>query len=259
LVSNVKIIGLHPISWIRNNHLSKSPLNLSKSQLASFIQSTQIKPDLTQKELIAHVMECRKFNFNAAMIAPCWVPECRELLIGSTVRTATFIDFGMGSLDVHGKSLLIANCHKLGADEVDYAPNMGYLLSGMYAAFQKEAKELVHSTEGMPLKAMLQLGMIPTLEEKKRAILLLEEAGVAWIKNSSGGWPPGATPATVKDIRLIKTTLKGKSRVKASGGINDTQTALALIAAGAELLGTSHAAEIVEGYDQQVFGKQSDY
>ena len=243
----------------RNNSLNNSPITLSKSQLAGFIQSTQIKPDLTQKELIVHVLECLKYNFNAAMIAPCWVSECRKLLIGSKVRTATFIDFGMGSLDVHGKSLLVANCHKLGADEVDYAPNMGYLLSGMVEAFQKEAIELVHSAEGMPLKAMLQLGMIPTLAEKKRAILLLEEAGVAWIKNSSGGWPPGATPATVNDIQLIKNTLKGKSRVKASGGINDTQTALALIAAGAELLGTSHAAAIIEGYDPQDFGKQTDY
>ena len=226
-------------------------LQLSKSQLASYIQSTQIAPNLTREELVTHVQECIRFHFNAAMIAPCWVPLAKEKLAGTGVKTATFIDFGMGNLDVHGKALLIDQCRRLGADEVDYAPNMGYLLSGMVAEFQAEAVELVKAAQGMPLKAMLQLGMIESVGEKKRAILLLEEAGVAWIKNSSGGWPPGATPATVEDIRLIKSTLKRQSRVKASGGINDTQTALSLIAAGAELLGTSHGAAVVEGFQDR--------
>lgn len=234
-------------------------LQLSKSQLASHIQSTQIGPGLTRDELIAHVQECIHFHFNAAMIAPCWVPLARELLAGTGVRTATFIDFGMGNLDVHGKVLLIDQCRRLGADEVDYAPNMGYLLSGMLAEFQTEAVELVKAAQGMPLKAMLQLGMIPSVEEKKRAILLLEEAGVAWIKNSSGGWPPGATPATVEDVRLIKSTLKGQSRVKASGGINDTQTALNLLAAGADLLGTSHGVAVIEGFQDRKEEKQDNY
>lgn len=232
---------------------------LSKSQLASYIQSTQITPDLTRDDLIAHVQECSHFHFNAAMIAPCWVPLAREMLAGTGVKTATFIDFGMGSLDVHGKALLIDQCRRLGADEVDYAPNMGYLLSGMLAEFQAEAVELVKAAQGMPLKAMLQLGMIQSVEAKKQAILLLEEAGVAWIKNSSGGWPPGATPATVEDIQLIKLTLKGQSRVKASGGINDTRTALDLIAAGAELLGTSHGAAVIKGFQDGSEKNQNSY
>ena len=228
--------------------MSNFSADLTNSQLAGFIQSTQIKPDLTRAELLAHVEECKQYHFNAAMIAPCWVPLTKELLQGSGVRTATFIDFGMGNLDVKGKALLVAHCHHLGADEVDYAPNMGWLLSGMLQEFKQEAQELVRAAEGMPLKAMLQLGMLATLEEKKRAILLLEEAGIAWIKNSSGGWPPGATPATVEDIQLIKSTLRGQSRVKASGGINDLQTALDLIHAGAELLGTSHGAAVIQGF-----------
>lgn len=234
-------------------------LQLSKSQLALLIQSTQMAPNLTRDGLMAHVRECIRFHFNAAMIAPCWVPLAKELLKGMGIKTATFIDFGMGSLHVHGKAALIDQCRQLGADEVDYAPNMGYLLSGMHAEFQAEAVALVKAAQGMPLKAMLQLGMLESLEDKKQAILLLEEAGVDWMKNSSGGWPPGATPATVEDIQLIKSTLKGRSRVKASGGINDTRTALNLIAAGAELLGTSHAAAVIEGFQDNSEKNQALY
>jgi len=219
----------------------------SGEKLTAAIQSTLINPDVTRDEVIRHVELCAQYRFNAAMVAMCWVPLTKEILKGTTVRTATFIEFAMGNASVEGKCALIKECRCLGADEVDYAPNMGYFLSKMYVEFQEEARELVNAAEGMPIKAMLQMGMIQELNEKRRAIQLLEEARVDWIKNSSGGWAPGATPATVEDIRFIKQSLKGYSRIKASGGINNRETALALLEAGAELLGTSHGIEIVGG------------
>jgi deoxyribose-phosphate aldolase len=223
--------------------------------LAAAIQSTLINPDITRAEIVRHVESCAEYRFNAAMIAMCWVPLTKDILAGTGIKTATFIDFAMGNTSVAGKCALIRECRRLGADEVDYAPNMGYFLSEMYQEFKQEAQELVSSAEGMPLKAMLQLGMLKTDAQKRLAIQLLEEAQVAWIKNSSGGWAPGATPANVDDIRFIKKSLKGSSRVKASGGINSPEIALALLEAGAELLGTSHGVEIVKGST----GNQSQY
>jgi deoxyribose-phosphate aldolase len=214
-------------------------------QLASYIQFTKISPALTKSQAVNHINLCKKYNFNAAMIAPCWVPLAKEMLENTSVKTASFIDFGMGSASVSGKVALIKDLINCGAEEVDYAPNMGFFLSGMYDEFFNEAHDLVAAANGMPIKAMLQLGMIEEVSEKKRAIELLEKAGVDWIKNSSGGWPPGATNANVEDIKLIKETISGKSRVKASGGIHDYETAMALINAGAELLGTSAGLQII--------------
>lgn len=227
---------------MRQNHFE----NISREQLASYIQFTQISPDLTKSQIIEHVNFCKKYKFNAAMIAPCWVPIAKEMLANTSIKTASFIDFGMGSASVSGKVALIKDLIKLGADEVDFAPNMGFFLSGMYDEFFNESREIILAANGMPVKAMLQMGMIENIDEKKRAIELLEKAGVDWIKNSSGGWPPGSTNATIEDIHLIKETISGKSRVKASGGINSYKVALSLLNAGAELLGTSHGIEIVE-------------
>ena len=224
-------------------HLRK----LSPKQLSAYIQFTQISPYLTRSGLINHIDLCKQYQFNAAMIAPCWVPLVKEMLKNTGIKTTTFIDFGMGSTSIGGKIALIKEIRKLGAEEVDYAPNMGYFLSGMYEEFFTESKEVVDAAEMMSIKAMLQLGMIKEEKEKKHAIRLLEKAGVDWIKNSSGGWPPGSTNATVDDIRLIKETITGKSRVKASGGIKNHKTAIALNEAGAELLGTSYGPEIIQG------------
>lgn len=222
------------------------------TQLASFIQNTKISPALTKTQLVNHVNLCKKYKFNAAMIAPCWVPITKDMLAGTSVKTASFIDFGMGNAILSGKISLLIDLIKCGAEEVDYAPNMGFFLSGMYDDFYNEAHELVLAADGTPIKAMLQLGMINKIDEKKRAIELLENAGVDWIKNSSGGWPPGATNATVEDIKLIKETLSGKSKVKASGGIHDYNTAVALINAGAELLGTSNGLQIIGAQEESL-------
>jgi deoxyribose-phosphate aldolase len=228
----------------------KHTRKLAPKQLAAYIQFTRISPDLTKSGLVNHIELCKQYQFNAAMIAPCWVPLVKEMLKNTGIKTSTFIDFGMGNNNIGGKIALIRELRKLGAEEVDYAPNMGYFLSGMYEEFFIESKEIVDAAEMMPVKAMLQLGMIKEETEKKHAIRLLDNAGVNWIKNSSGGWPPGSTNATVDDIRLIKETITGKSRVKASGGIRNYKTAVALIEAGAELLGTSYGPEIIQGIEE---------
>ena len=65
--------------------------------LAAHIQSTAINPDLTRTALVRHVEACAQRRFNAAMVAMCWVPLTRDILKGSGVKTATFIDFAMGN------------------------------------------------------------------------------------------------------------------------------------------------------------------
>ncbi|MCU0514087.1 MAG: deoxyribose-phosphate aldolase [Anaerolineae bacterium] len=221
--------------------MSQSPVT---SPLAGHLQSTLVRPDTTRTEMIRHLEECAVYHFHAAMIPMCYVPLARTLLRGTPVRVATTICFGTGHETVAGKVALLRECVDIGADEVDYQPNMTYFLSGMHDEFHAEARALVAAAGGMTLKAMLELHYIAALADKQTAIRLLEEAGVPWIKNSSGGGPrPGH--ATPEDIRLLRATVKATTHVKASGGIKDYAQAQALRAAGAELLGTSAAVAIV--------------
>ncbi|MEA4907410.1 MAG: deoxyribose-phosphate aldolase [Chloroflexi bacterium] len=228
---------------------------LSRAEMAGYIQSTQIQPNLTRAEITAHIEACARYQFNAAMIAMCWVPLACEILKGTPVKVATFFGFAMGNESLGGKVALMQECRRLGAEEVDYAPNMGYFLSGMYDEFRQEAAELVKAAEGMPVKVMLQTGFLPDDEHKRQAARLLDEGGVQWVKNSSGGWAPGATPATPEDIRLLRAAVSPRCKVKASGKINGYETAVSLLEAGAELLGTSSGPQILQGLEMA----QSEY
>jgi len=66
---------------------------------------------------------------------------------------------------------------------------------------------------------------------------------VDYVKTSTGIGPGGAT---VEDVRLLKEAVAGRAKVKAAGGIRDLKTALALLDAGADRLGTSASAAIME-------------
>ena len=90
-----------------------------------------------------------------------------------------------------------------------------------------------------------------TKEEIIKACEISKALGVAFVKTSTGFNRAGAT---VEDVALMKQVV-GDMGVKASGGIRDTQTALAMIEAGATRIGASAGIAIVKG----IKDNNSDY
>jgi deoxyribose-phosphate aldolase len=224
----------------------KTPRELTNAELAARIQSTNVHPAATRDEIIAHVETAAQYGFDAAMIAMCWVPLAKDILRGTSVKVATCIGLGVGNESLHAKIAQIRECRALGADEVDYEPNMGLFLSGMYDEFRDEAAQLVRAAEGMPLKAMLELGYIKADADRRLSARLLDEGGLPWVKNSSG-WGPGSEPATPENIRLLRESVSPRCRVKGSGKVNSYEKVMALFEAGAELVGTSSGVAILNG------------
>ncbi|MBK8023492.1 MAG: deoxyribose-phosphate aldolase [Chloroflexi bacterium] len=222
-----------------------SARDLTRAELAKKIQFTLVKANATRAEMIAHCEAGVRSGFHAVMIPMCWVPLARDIARGTGVRVATFIGLSMGHESLHAKIALIRECRALGADEVDYEPNMGFFLSGMVDEFRHEGEALVEAAAGMPIKTMLELGYIESEADQRLAARLLDEAGVPWIKNSSGVGP-GSVPATPENIRLLRESVT-RARVKASGKVNSYERAIAVLNAGAELVGTSAGLAILDG------------
>ncbi len=223
---------------------------LTKAQLAKLIQFTNVKPFATRNEIIQHLHVCAEYGFDGAMVANCWVPLAKQVLAGTGVKVATCIGLGFGQESLYGKIALVRECLALGADEIDYEPNMGLFLSGLYDEFRQEAVALVKAADGRPIKAMLEFGYLKTDEQKRLAAQLLVEAEVPWIKNSSG-WGLGGIPANEHDLRLLRQVCEGsKSRVKASGKVNSYEKAIAFLNAGAQMIGSSTGKAILDGYPE---------
>ena len=217
---------------------------ISKKDLAKKIQHTNVRADATLNMITRHCQQAADFGFHAVMLQPCWIRLARDILSGTGVRIATAICYPMGGETLEMKLEMVRQVKKLGADEFDFQPNIGFLKSGMIKEFCNEIVAIVKEAEHLPVKLMSEFTFLDN-DEKKQCILLGEEAGVSYIKNSSGVGP-GGSAVTVEDIHFIKNTIKGKAKIKASGQIKSYDQAVLLLDAGADLLGTSAAAEIIQ-------------
>ena len=94
------------------------------------------------------------------------------------------------------------------------------------------------------MKVILETGLL-TDEEIEEACKLSVQAGAQFVKTSTGF---GAGGATLHHIGLMRKTVGPDVGVKASGGIRDFETAVAMVEAGATRIGTSSGVKIVEGH-----------
>lgn len=221
-----------------------------RRQVAKAIQYTNVNPDLTRDGLLAHVRTCAEYGFDAAMVGPCWVSLAKEALKGTGVKVASTVNFPMANDTLTMKLAVVRELAREGADEFDFPPNPGLLLGGMDDAYAAELREMtrVAHGEGMKIKAMLEFGYITTTALKVKAARYACEAGVDWVKQSSG-WGKGGCLATTEDVAILKANITSPCRVKVSGKVNTREKMQAMFAAGAELVGTSAGPEIVQGID----------
>ena len=212
--------------------------------LAASIQNTLISSSVTADRLRAHCEETVRLGCNAAMVSPAWVPLARTVLAGSGVLLASAVDFPPGAMSTAGKAVAARALAEAGADQIDMGTHVGFLLSGQDDDYAADIAAVVTAVAPVPVKVMLELPLLGTDALRRRAVQLAVEAGAACLKNASSGDVGVATP---EDIAFLRGLAPQGVRVKASGGIRTREQVEALLAAGADLVGTSEGAAIVAG------------
>lgn len=220
---------------------STTELTLAPAELAPYIQHTKIEAGLTRDEMIAHARETVEHGFNAAMVPASWVDVVAAELAGTGVGIATALDFPtVGVTTSAGKAAEAESIAKLGATQLDIGVQIGWLKSGMYDAFRDDIAGVVNAA-GIPVKVMLELPLL-TPDERRAAVELSMDAGVAFLKNASSGQIETASP---ESVRYLVGLARPGVLVKASGSIKSYPQALGLLRAGASLLGTSAGLSII--------------
>jgi deoxyribose-phosphate aldolase len=227
---------------LQQEHFDREFSQADASRIAPRIQHTLISNVLTEALWEAHIAECLKYKFHAAMIPPAWVKRTALRLRDTGIRVASFVDFPYGTMTSHGKAYEARQLVGEGAEEIDLMPNVGFLLSGMEKEYFDDIRGVVEAAGHVPVKVMLELPLLNT-EQRDRAVALSVEAGVAYLKNASGGAVGVATP---EDIRYLRRVAPVHIHVKASGGIKTAQQVRGLLEAGADLVGTSSGVRIME-------------
>ena len=210
-------------------------------RLNKTIDHTILNPDATKDEVIKVIDEAKAYDFASVCLEPCWVTLAAERLADSEVKVCTVIGFPLGVNTKTVKAFEAKEAVENGADEVDMVLNIGALKSGEYDLVLEDMKAVREVAKDAVVKVILETCLL-TNEEKKKACALAKEAGMDFVKTSTGFSTAGAT---TDDVKLMREAVGDVMGVKASGGIRDRETAEAMIAAGASRIGASKSIVIV--------------
>lgn len=212
--------------------------------LAATLDHTLLRPDCTEAQIIQLCQEARTYGFASACVPPGYVPVAARELGGSGVAVCTVIGFPLGynSPRIKFREAEIALAE--GATELDMVLNVSALKSGNLEAVKAEIEDLADLADvhHALLKVIIETALL-TEEEMELAARLCAEGGANFVKTSTGFASRGAS---VADVVLLRRVLPAEVRIKASGGIRTRAQALALLAAGADRLGTSNSLAILQ-------------
>ncbi|MCP4365354.1 MAG: deoxyribose-phosphate aldolase [Planctomycetes bacterium] len=217
----------------------------SREELIKMIDHTQIKPDVGRDQIIKLCNEAKQYGFCTAVIPPMYVSLCVENLKDSPVRVGSIAGFPLGYNRTEVKIVETALAFSEGAEEIDMVMNVSALKSGDYSLVRRDIEGVVLAAHGGVVKVIIEACFL-TDEEKIEACKIIADAGADFVKTTTGFAHGGAT---VEDVRLLRKHSPKNVQVKASAGIRDAKTALAMIEAGATRIGTSTGPAIVDSYE----------
>ncbi|MZP28793.1 deoxyribose-phosphate aldolase [Heliobacterium undosum] len=218
----------------------------TRERVAPLIDHTLLKPDAEEAQIEVLCREAAAYGFAAVCVNPVWVETCATLLQGSPVKVATVIGFPLGASLSRVKALEAREALRGGALELDMVMNVGWAKMGRWNAIETDIAAVVEEARRKPgaiVKVILETALL-TDEEITAACHRALDAGADYVKTSTGFGPGGATAAHVS---LMAETVEKRARVKASGGIRTAETAVRMLEAGADRLGTSASLVILDG------------
>ena len=208
---------------------------------SKYIDHTLLKPEATQDQIEKLCQEAKQYDFASVCVNPYWVPFCKEELKDSDVKVCTVIGFPLGATSSASKAFETAHAIEQGADEVDMVMNIGELLAGHDQAVQKDIEAVVQAAQGKIVKVILETCLLDDAQIE-RACSLCVKAKADFVKTSTGFNSAGANTHVVE---VMKQAVKGQAKVKAAGGVRNQADMDAMIAAGADRIGTSHGIELM--------------
>jgi deoxyribose-phosphate aldolase len=222
--------------------------------LRNYIEQTLLRPEASFQEIQKLCEDAIENRFFGVCVNSGWIGVVTDLLKKNprehSPTIVSVVGFPLGCEISLAKAFEAESAINLGAQEIDMVLCTGRLKSGDLDYVKRDIGAVVSACGNHPVKVIIETHLLSDAE-KSLAAKLVVDSGARFVKTCTG-FMGGS--ATVKDIEIIKSAIGNSAGIKASGGIKDVSTAIALINAGAQRLGTSSgvalvtSAEITGGY-----------
>ncbi len=218
-------------------------LDLLHMKLNTYIDHTLLKPTATETDIIKLCKEAIDYNFFSVCVNSCYVSLAKQQLQNTSVKICTVVGFPLGAMSTKAKVFETQQAITDGTDEIDMVINIGFLKSKNFDAVWKDIEAVKTLIPNKTLKVIIETCYLDEFEIIKASELAIQ-SGADYIKTSTGF---GAEGATFNDIRIMKSVITNcGTKIKASGGIRDLETAIQYIKLGVDRIGTSSGVKIID-------------
>lgn len=218
---------------------------LTVQDVADLIDHALLKPELTPQEVEASCRELAEAEIWSVCVRPSDVALALSAVAGHKTQVCTVIGFPHGTTSTAAKVAESRQALEDGATELDMVLNIGRLRGGDLDFVRDDIAAVVEvgHAAGAIVKVIFETALLDE-EHKAAATRVSEEAGADFVKTSTGFAGGGAT---LPDVRLMRSHAGEDVQVKASGGVRDIDTLLAMCAEGVTRIGTSSTEALLAG------------
>jgi len=215
---------------------------VAEARLAlGLLDLTDLSDDGTAADIDDLCARAVESNVAAVCIWPRFVPQAVRLLIDSSVRIATVVNFPAGGTDIAATVDETVGALADGADEIDVVLPYRALIGGdreLAGRLVAAVSELIERPRRL-LKVILETGELPDQATVALAARIAIESGADFIKTSTGKTPVSATPEAARTMLDVIRSTQHRVGLKPSGGIRDLAAASTYLELAREAMGPS--------------------
>jgi deoxyribose-phosphate aldolase len=210
--------------------------------ITKLIDQTFLKRGASEEEIKRICEETKKYSFRALCILPEHTKLSKELLQNTDIKVTTLIDEPTGTSSHKQRIKAVEKAKKNGSDEIELVMKIDAFKNKKYDEVLDDLKKLCQI---LPTKVIIGSGYLID-EEIKKASEIVKEAKAICVKTATVGDPleNRELEEKAKHIKIMRETAPNLL-IKASGSIRTLSDVKMMLAAGADIIGTSSGVEIV--------------
>lgn len=207
------------------------------------LEHSMLAPDITRKKILEECAVCAQWGFAAICVAPYYVPDAAQALLGTGVAVGSAVGFPHGAISLKGKIADLKECILQGAREVDVSLNMLAVKSGDMDAAKRDLGEMVNVAQGKAMIKAVFEHSVYTEDEKIAVLEMVRGSGAQFVKIQNVLSGKAADP---QDVRFVRSVVGRNVGIKIDGGVKTVEHAVKLFAAGVDRIGLTASVAIAK-------------
>lgn len=217
--------------------------------IQSIIDHTNIEKKANARDIKKTCQEAKKYGFRGVCVNPEWVKLVNSELKGTKIKTICLVDPPIGDSPHQKRIQICKKAKKEGADEIDVVISLPDI---KHERWDKVLKDLKEICKILPTKVIIGSGYL-TDEEIIKASKIVKSAGAICVKTATDKDPleHRELAEKAKHLKLMKKAAPGLL-IKASGKIKTLTDLKYMLKVGANIVGTSLGAKIMEQLFEEI-------